>query len=569
MSDISITFRSERSDASRPNRLYLLVLRGARFDAYPLPRSGDVVVGRAPDCDVTIDDPSISRKHIVVHIGPPLALEDLDSANGTHVRDEAIAANTPVPIQFNEVIALGSVMIIIQQRTRPIRGQRIRNHDYFEGRLAEECGRAERQGTTFAVLRIRCLAPIPEPIIHDAFAEALRSVDIVGSYGPDEFEVLLADTPVKDDNPVVLRVSEELAKRGARVRMGVAFCPRDGRDADSLLAAAGAAARDETATTERAPIVCDPAMEHLYKLAERLAAGTISILIVGETGSGKELLAEKIHRSSPRSAKPLLRINCAAFSETLLASELFGHEKGAFTGATHSKPGLLETAEGGTVFLDEIGEMPMAAQVKLLRVMEEQEVLRVGGIKPRKIDVRFVAATNRVLEEEVECGSFREDLYYRIAGVTLAIPPLRHRLSEIEPLAKVFIDATHSELGRADRPVLTDAARELLMSYSWPGNIRELRNVMERAVLLSAGPTIDVEHLPTEKLTSSYTTRAKRPTRQHESVEDSAERKRVIDALEATGGNQTEAAKILGISRRTLGKRLEQYGIPRPRKRSD
>jgi DNA-binding NtrC family response regulator len=578
------TVRNLHPGSEGPTRLFLLVLRGGRFEAHPLPASGDVVIGRSERCDVRVEDPSISRTHAVVHVGPPLAIEDLGSVNGTRVRDTPLETGKPVPIAYNEVIALGSVMIIIQQRSTPIRPQRIWSHDYFEGRLAEECARGERFRPSFAVLRLDCDEPVPPSTIRDAFAESLRTVDVAASYGPREYEVLLSDAGVGDAEPVTIRLTTFLAERGVRARTGIAYYPRDGRDPDSLIARAAAVARGEVEDGAGEFIVHDPAMQHLYRLAERVAAGDISVLIIGETGVGKEVLADWIHRTSRRSQKPFLRLNCAALTESLLESELFGHEKGAFTGAMASKQGLLETADGGTVFLDEIGELSPSAQVKLLRVLEERMVMRVGGLKPRTVDVRFVCATNRDLEEEVAREAFREDLFYRVAGVTLAIPPLRHRTTEIVPLAQAFLEQSCKRLGRSDVPALTPEAKQLLVRYSWPGNIRELRNVMERASLLSIDGEVRPEHLPVEKITGTYTTRAKRPTQPPRGERgldtmpppadggdagpplEPGERERVLRALNDCGGNQTEAAKVLGMSRRTLAKRLEAFGIPRPRK---
>ena len=223
------------------------------------------------------------------------------------------------------------------------------------------------------------------------------------------------------------------------------------------------------------------------------------MLIVGETGVGKEVLAEIIHGLSPRAGKPFVRINCATLSPTLFEAELFGHERGAFTDAREAKPGLLETAEGGTVMLDEIGELPLPLQAKLLRVIETREVMRVGAVKARTIDVRFLAATNRVLEDEVARGAFRQDLYYRLNGISLLIPPLRARVDEIEPLAQAFVE---NAAKMSDRPPLklSPAAMKLLLSYAWPGNIRELRNTIERALLLSTGDSITPEDLPLEKM---------------------------------------------------------------------
>jgi transcriptional regulator with PAS, ATPase and Fis domain len=282
-----------------------------------------------------------------------------------------------------------------------------------------------------------------------------------------------------------------------------------------------------------------------------------------------------VHQLSRRAAEPLLRLNCGGFSETLLESELFGHEKGAFTGALQAKPGLLESADGGTVFLDEIGELPPALQVKLLRVLEDREVMRVGALRPRQIDVRFVAATNRNLEDEVARGSFREDLFYRINGISIVIPPLRERVGEIRPLAIQFAAQVAREAG-VPAAELSEEAVSLLEAYAWPGNIRELRNVIERAVLLSTDGAIGIEHLPTEKMRAG----AVAPERELSAPAQVAggaaplrdevvelERRRILDALDACAGNQTRAARMLGISRNTLAARLGQFGVARPRKR--
>ena len=332
-------------------------------------------------------------------------------------------------------------------------------------------------------------------------------------------------------------------------------------------------------------------MQDLYRMVERVAASDISVVIFGETGVGKERVAEAVHRHSPRAAMPFLRLNCAALTDTLLENELFGHERGAFTGAESVKAGLLESANGGTVFLDEVGDMPPATQVKLLRVIEERKVRRVGGIKAQAIDVRFVAATNRDLEAEVARGNFRKDLFFRLNGVSFFIPPLRERVGEIEGLARLLVAEMSQRMGRAAPPGLSSEVLGLLHRYPWPGNIRELRNVLERAVLLcGAGETLELEHLPAEKMTAHFAARragpqpaAPQPAAPGESPVVRAaltpgemreqlaemERQRIIDALARCAGNQTEAAQALGISRRTLVKRLSAFNIPRPRKRRD
>jgi transcriptional regulator with PAS, ATPase and Fis domain len=311
-------------------------------------------------------------------------------------------------------------------------------------------------------------------------------------------------------------------------------------------------------------------MERLYRLLDMVAKSELSVLLVGETGVGKEVLAERIHNGSPRRKGPLVRLNCAALPDALLESELFGHERGAFTGAVQAKPGLLESAKGGTVFLDEIGEMPLTTQAKLLRAIESREVLPVGALKPRPIDVRFVAATNRDLEQLVAEGIFRRDLYFRLNGIALQIPPLRERLDEIPKIASVFLRMGAEKTGR---PMLgiSRAALTKLERHPWPGNVRELRNVIERALVLCNGDTLEPEHILLGSL--SNVERAEpivpspsRAVSERRRAGSESERDRIVRALADAGGNQKEAAKLLGISRRTLLNRLDEYNVPRPRK---
>ncbi len=338
------------------------------------------------------------------------------------------------------------------------------------------------------------------------------------------------------------------------------------------------------------PVLLDPEMKRAYEIAVRAAQSGISVLITGETGAGKEIFAETIHMRSNRRGRPLLRLNCAALTETLLESELFGHERGAFTGATQTKVGLLESNDQGTVFLDEIGEMPLSTQAKLLRVLEEKTILRVGATKPRPIDVRFIWATNRDLRTEARRGKFRHDLYYRIAGVEFSIPPLRKRPLEIEPLARLFLERFCRRSGLPIPQILPEAI-EALHRYSWPGNVRELKNVMERAPFMCVGGPVTAEHVPIEQVdddnglfppeehetTEVFTPRgAQRPTSAGArptvqqgvtGINADAERARLTQALEKCAGNQTRAAQLLGVSRRTLINHLERLDMPRPKKR--
>ena len=338
----------------------------------------------------------------------------------------------------------------------------------------------------------------------------------------------------------------------------------------------------------------DGKMDRLYRLVDLVATGTLSVILQGETGVGKEVMAKRIHQHSSRADKPFLKINCAAFAESMVESELFGHERGAFTGAAQAKAGLLETASGGTVLLDEVAELSLPMQAKLLRAVGNAEVLRIGSLKPRSIDVRFIAATNGDFNDLILRGAFRSDLYFRLNGISLTIPPLRERPAEILPLAKQFaVEA--SERLRVATPSLSGRAAAWLQSHSWPGNIRELRSVVERAVLLARGGTMEVEHLqvdpefsggalrslsgaaeplpvrePARHDAGAAPVRAAAPANQEpESLRDEVERlerDRIAEAIARCGGNQTKAAELLGISRRALLNRLDAYGLPRPRK---
>jgi two-component system response regulator AtoC len=320
-------------------------------------------------------------------------------------------------------------------------------------------------------------------------------------------------------------------------------------------------------------IVSDPTLGGVSALIHEVAKSEVNVLVLGETGVGKEVLANTIHALSGRPGK-LASINCAALSETLLESELFGHEKGAFTGAAIAKQGLLEAASSGTVFLDELGEMPLAFQAKLLRAVESREIRRLGSTSSTPIDVRIIAATNRDLNVEVDAGRFRQDLFFRLDGVSLRIPPLRERRHAIGALALLFIDQARQRLGRPDISATPDFLAAL-SKYDWPGNVRELKAVIERAVLLSRGSQLGGRHLAF----STAEQRAGKPRSDAAPVgagppgdalefldaEQRTDRARVIAAIEACAGNQTRAAKRLGIARTTLVNKLTLYRIPRPR----
>jgi two-component system, NtrC family, response regulator AtoC len=618
-------------------RLNLLVVGEGTSTSHPLPESGEVTLGRGDNADIRIDDPSISRRHAKLHIGAKLMIEDLGSANGTCVRSVPLKPGQKVEILPGVAIELGSTVVIVQgpnpasqrestrSRSQSVRPRRLGTHGYFEVRLEEACTQAEADGGRFAVLRVHLDDAEKDDGAPEILVQSLRQTDLVAAYGPGEYEALLVDAEPDEAQKAIQQIQAAFDKEQIKIRTGVACYPEDGRTPETLVERACALAQGLQQGGDRQIVIQDRVMVRLHRLIERVAQGNISVLLLGETGVGKEVLAEAVHRASPRGERPFVKINCAALTETLFESELFGHERGAFTGAVKTKLGLLEAAHGGTMFLDEVGEMPHSIQAKLLRVIEERKVLRVGGLSPKEVDVRFVSATNRNLEEEVARGRFRQDLFYRLNGIALVVPPLRERVSEIDGLARVFITHASKALGGKIEPRLSDEALTLLRSYSWPGNIRELRNVIERAVLLCLDDEITPEHLPVEKMGGSIlepkmfgvvpnpgfadpemdrghafsmhipgdpTIPPTRGAREEEEVgfgnEDTddyaphtgrirrgpqeaaspweIERQRIIEALDRCAGNQSQAAKLLGISRRTLVSRLVTYRIPRPRK---
>jgi two-component system, NtrC family, response regulator AtoC len=455
--DDDATLQHGQSSASGDGEL-LLVAGEGRLTTHVL-HGNEIVIGRAPECDVVIDHRALSRRHAVVRRNPQLTVQDLGSMNGTRLARGVLKGGEAMRLEPGESFHIGPFAFIVI------------------------AGRAEE--------------------------------------------------------PSTLRTGKERL------------------------------------------VVEDPMPDRVKPLVHEIARSMVNVLIQGETGVGKDVLASTIHALSGRSG-PLLRVNCAALTETLLESELFGHEKGAFTGAVASKAGLLEAAMGGSVFLDEIGELPLGIQAKLLRAVEAREILRLGSTRPIAIDVRFIAATNRELPAEVASGRFRGDLYFRLDGVSLRIPPLRDRAGLIGPLALRFLAESARQHGRR----MVQAAPELLAAlegYDWPGNVRELKAVIERAVLLARGGEIGARHLafsprPVEGAPLRPVAAAAMQTpppsaapasgdRDHALLTDKQreDRDRLVAALDTCAGNQTRAAKLLGISRTTLVTKLALYRIKRPR----
>lgn len=424
-------------------RARLLAHWDGGFISRDLPVEGQLIFGRAKDCEVSIDDASVSRRHARLTIGAVWTVEDLGSSNGTRVAGTTLRPNVPVPIRSGDPLEIGSVRILFD-------------------------------APAVSTHRPVAAGPSSSPGAPTAFGGALRLVELA-------------------------------------------------------------------------------------------ASAPLPVLLTGETGVGKEIAAQTIQRLGNRASGPFIRVNCAALSEALVDSELFGHERGAFTGAQQAKPGLVEAAHGGTLFLDEVGELPLATQAKLLRIIESGEVTRVGSVTPRAVDVRFIAATNRDLAARVAEGAFRQDLLFRLNAVTISIPPLRDRPDEIPLLAASFATEAARRLGK-EPPAIDPRAMALLCAYRWPGNVRELRHVVERAVFLFQANPVGVEHLPPEVSQAAKPAIAVPTPQAQQGGAPLDERQRILDALTQAAGHQGRAAEILGISRRTLLDRLDSFGVPRPRK---
>ncbi len=547
---------------------YLIVSGGGHelsSRVVPLVDGVELRFGRLADCDVVIDHDAVSRHHArVARHGDQVTVEDLGSRNGTMVNGAAVTGLRR--LAPGDVIVVGPASAIVATSSAARHKRQVATVNELEDRLEAEVDRAVRYHRPLGLVMLRFQGPAERMTEHvEALLQKLRRMDLVAEYGADEIALVLPET----NQAATLTVAQrsKAVPAGLTATAGTATFPEDGSHVGELIGVARERLRgvDRTAQPHGAsgqPIVVDPLMVQVMALAQRVAPSPITVLIAGETGSGKEVVAEAVHRLSPRRAGPFVRLNCASLSETLVESELFGHEKGAFTGAIAAKAGFFEAASTGTLFLDEIGELPLGTQAKLLRVLEQRRILRVGGTKETFVDVRLVCATNRDLEAEVTRGRFREDLYFRISGFVIPVPPLRDRRTEIEPLATHFAH----ELAPAGRVTTISAeAMEILAAYDWPGNVRELRNAIERAIVMSGGTCIDPHHLPDRMLERFEVAATNAPAIDVRQRVAEVERDAVADALEATRGNQTKAARKLGISRFALIRLMEKHDLKKPR----
>jgi DNA-binding NtrC family response regulator len=525
-----------------------------------LDKGRSLVVGRVAPADVVIDDPGLSRRHARFSWDDHgVWVEDLGSTNGTKKNGEPIQR---VRVGPGDEISMGPVRVsvhVMSSVDEELRG--FDGHDRFVAALADELTRARTFQRPLALLMVRSANAKDAHVSRWAprVRRLLRPVDRVGVYGPAAVLISLPEATAEQARVIA---SQLVGGEPPLVCSTVTF-PADGGSVDELIAAVQGASSAREPAESSAVVAKTPAMKDVMATVKRLAPSTIAILIHGETGTGKEVIARAIHDAGPRKKQPLRTINCGAIPPTLIESVLFGHEQGAFTGADKAARGIFEQADGGTVLLDEIGELVPSAQAALLRVLETKRLTRVGGDKEIEVDVRVIAATHRDLEAMVEAGRFRQDLLYRLNTMTLRIPPLRERVDEIRPLAERFLKEASRDAGTGVRSI-DPQALAALEAYPWPGNVRELRNVIERAVVLAEGKAIVLADL-TERVRAG--SRAPEPAVTADGPTDYRDHVRkfeielIVRALHQHDGNQTEAAKALNLPLRTLVHKIQTYGI--------
>ena len=592
-----------RRQAMRSARVLLVVYHRDGAEAAPLIPGHPVVVGREPPADLAVEDASLSRRHArFTSTGDAISVEDLGSTNGTWVRGERIDQGVVGP---GDEVWLGGVAASLQLVDPASEGPLgLEGHERFLAHVEQELVRARYFGRKTALLFVRGSGapPAPLPRWAGAVQATLRPVDRVGLYGASWLEVLLPEV----DETQALALAQRAGFASPDVVAGFAVFPDTARDTEELVerargaaqqatrqarvvSAAGAVRTHSTPPTGVAegPVAASPPMRALFDTVQRVARSAIPVLLHGETGVGKEVVARALHDGSPRASRPLLFVNCGAIPSQLVESTLFGHERGAFTGAMQQHRGVFEAAHGGTVLLDELGELPPPAQAALLRVLETKRITRVGSTKEIDVDVRLLAATNRDLEAMSATGAFRLDLLYRLNAMTLTIPPLRDRREDIAPLCARFLAEANRNNGRSVRGFDPEAI-ELCERYAWPGNVRELRNAVERAVVVAQGEVVGVEDLPDRVRAAAdsvaeparastpapvagaaagspkarvSTTAPGEPPADFRAAVQRYEVDLIVAALRASSWNQTAAAKRLDMPLRTLLHKMKTLGI--------
>ncbi len=584
---------------------YLLVLGEGSTRLVPLAGFGTNVIGSAESAGIRIADGSLEPSHALLET-TEMGTFVTPIAGETLLNDEPIRERRSV--RPGDTLRLGDVAIGLHGQYNRTKDRPPLTAVQMRQRLVEESERFLRYRRPFAFLLIRATpgGPEEEAALLRAVSRAVRVVDVVAWDGHKEIWVLFPETEGAAMIPAQ-RVQTAAMGVVAHASGAVARCPNDGIDPDALLAGVRAAARHAEAghvvsiaevghTLQlggKSIVAADPLMRSLFELVRRIAGSEIPVLIAGETGSGKEIVAQAVHAWSKRCEARMVSVNCAAMSETLLESELFGHEKGAFTGAVATKPGLFEEANGGTVFLDEVGECSPRTQAELLRVLETKRYCRVGSLRERIANVRVVAATNRSLEDEIRAGRFRQDLYFRLNAAMVTVPPLRDRPLDLPVLARAFLSEGCRREGRELLQLSADAMARLSL-HDWPGNVRELRNTLDFVTATTQGDNIDSCDLPASVAAKaapwllgrkhesppppppspSHPGVGGRPDGKFRNLYEEVrelEMQRIQEALDATGGVRNQAADLIGVPLRTLVTKIKLYGLapapPRARKK--
>jgi len=561
-----------------------------------------VILGRAPARGLRIEHATLSREHARFElVRGRVLVDDLGSKNGVLLDHRRVLR---AELDIGAEVTCGAVRVGVQ--ALGLLGQElgIDGEDRFRRRVEEEIVRANQFQRTFGLLLVRAVevpgargAP-PGTTWIEEVRRCLRAVDRIALYGPTAVQVLLPEMGLDTAEQLARRVARPLPLLGVHLCVGLAM--HAGRDDNADVLAEVLIERSRRAAHRASPehpievapheawllggegerasgpdAVVGSYMRGLRGDIERIASSRIPVILYGETGTGKEVLARLVHEAGPRGARRMVRVNCGAIPKDLVESTLFGHERGAFTGALQQHKGVFEEADGGTVFLDEIGELPLAAQAALLRVLETGSFSRVGAVAEMSVDVRVVAATHRDLEAMAAAGTFRADLYYRLGGVTIEIAPLRARMEDVEPLALRFLRQANEANGRSVHGIAANALAAL-HAYAWPGNVRELRNAIERAVVVTRGALIEASDLPVRvhKATDPPITMAPpqtitAPPRPSDGpVRDSVrdyETSKLREVLVATRWNRSEAARQLAMPVRTLSYRMKVLGLKKPR----
>lgn len=577
---------------SRDPLVHLVFYHHSQVRTLHLAEGESVVVGRAWPSDLLIDDPGLSRQHArFERNGHEIVVEDLGSRNGTTVNEERVER---AHVNAGQRIRLSEVMAAVHWVSDSPRTA-LDTYDRFGELVDYEVARCGATGRSLSLIMLELddpVAPIAEGAWFEKVRQATRPLGRITLYDPKTLLLLLPE--VDSSAATSLAASLDGGKEMPAARLAVATFPSAGTTREELVSQVkdallqttpGARVRSADIPVRPAPQATDAVIEssvmkELFDLVSRVAAADLPVLILGETGTGKELIAERLHRESPRASKAFRTVNCAAIPATLVESVLFGHERGAFTGASRAQRGVFEDSDGGTVFLDEIGELGPGAQAALLRVLESKTITRVGGSRERIVDIRVVAATHRDLDAMVREGQFRLDLLFRLNTIPLRVPPLRDRVEEIEPLVLHFLDRARARFA-SNALGIAEEALETLSAYQWPGNVRELRNVVERACVLSSGPLISTSDLP-DKIRSSHSGPIPAADATSESPDAAItaigsfkekvrnyEERLILEGLRRAEWNQSRAAEFLRMPLRTLVFKMRAYELKKSFERKE